>query len=100
MQEFLEAGYTTLMSGGGPVPGIIELKRRVEPGRSKGRASSRRAASIPTTSRPRRWRARRCKQYAKAGIEIIKARIDPEPTPQQIAIWRPSWTRARSTSST
>ena len=23
MQEFLEAGYTTLMSGGGPVPGII-----------------------------------------------------------------------------
>jgi dihydroorotase-like cyclic amidohydrolase len=26
MQEFLEAGYTTLMSGGGPVPGIVQLK--------------------------------------------------------------------------
>src|SRR6185436_10415187 len=36
MQEFLEAGYTTLMSGGGPVPGIVELKRRIEAGTLKG----------------------------------------------------------------
>src|SRR6185503_16402593 len=27
MQEFLDAGFTTLMSGGGPMPGIMELKR-------------------------------------------------------------------------
>ena len=32
MQEFLDAGYTTLMSGGGPFPGILELKRRVDTG--------------------------------------------------------------------
>ena len=36
MREFLEAGYTTLMSGGGPFPGILELKRRVESGALKG----------------------------------------------------------------
>jgi imidazolonepropionase-like amidohydrolase len=36
MQEFLDAGYTTLMSGGGRVPGIIELKRRVDSGALKG----------------------------------------------------------------
>src|SRR3970040_1073788 len=29
LQEFLEAGYTTLMSGGGPVPGIVPLEGRV-----------------------------------------------------------------------
>ena len=29
MQEFLDAGYTTLMSGGGPVPGIVQLKERI-----------------------------------------------------------------------
>ena len=32
MQEFLDAGFTTLMSGGGPMPGIMELKRRIDSG--------------------------------------------------------------------
>ena len=36
MQEFLDAGYTTLMSGGGPVPGIIQLKDRIDKGELKG----------------------------------------------------------------
>ena len=36
LQEFLEAGYTTLMSGGGPVPGIVQLKDRIEKGQLKG----------------------------------------------------------------
>ena len=36
MQEFLEAGYTTLMSGGGPVPGIVQLKEKIEKGEIKG----------------------------------------------------------------
>ena len=33
MQEFLDAGYTTLMSGGGPMPGISELSDAWTPGR-------------------------------------------------------------------
>lgn len=36
MQEFLDAGYTTLLSGGGPVPGILELKQRIDSGQLKG----------------------------------------------------------------
>ena len=36
MQEFLDAGFTTLMSGGGPMPGIMELKRRIDSGELKG----------------------------------------------------------------
>ena len=36
MQEFLEAGYTTLLAGGGPAEGNLELKRRIDSGRLKG----------------------------------------------------------------
>ena len=77
MQEFLEAGYTTLMSGGGPVPGIVQLKERIEKGRSRGRGSSRRAAPIRTTSRPPEEARRQVQMLEKAGVEIIKARIEP-----------------------
>ena len=41
MQEFLEAGYTTLMSGGGPVPGI------------------RQGGLIPAISKQKNWHARK-----------------------------------------
>src|SRR6187455_1075946 len=36
MQEFLEAGYTTLLAGGGPAEGNVELKRRIDSGQLKG----------------------------------------------------------------
>ena len=36
MQEFLEAGYTTLLAGGGPAEGNLELKRRIDSGQLKG----------------------------------------------------------------
>src|SRR4030095_8042027 len=36
MQEFLEAGYTTLLAGGGPAEGNLELKRRIDSGGLKG----------------------------------------------------------------
>jgi imidazolonepropionase-like amidohydrolase len=36
MQEFLEAGYTTLVSGGGAAEPIVELKKRVDAGQIKG----------------------------------------------------------------
>ena len=36
MQEFLEAGYTTLVSGGGPAEPVLELKRRIDSGQLKG----------------------------------------------------------------
>jgi imidazolonepropionase-like amidohydrolase len=36
MREFLEAGYTTLLSGGGAAEPILELKKRIESGQIKG----------------------------------------------------------------
>ena len=77
MQEFLEAGYTTLMSGGGPVPGILELKRRVDSGVlvgpriiTSGRVDP---SNFPTPDAARA----EVRRLADLGIEIIKARIEP-----------------------
>lgn len=36
MREFLEAGYTTLVSGGGASEPVLELKRRIDSGQLKG----------------------------------------------------------------
>ena len=40
MREFLEAGYTTLLHGGGTLPGVIEFRRRVASGPRAIRALS------------------------------------------------------------
>ena len=76
MQEFLEAGYTTLMSGGGPVPGIIQLKEQIESGEltgpriiTSGRAD---LGNFKTTEEARA----QVQKLAQAGVEIIKARLD------------------------
>jgi imidazolonepropionase-like amidohydrolase len=36
MREFLEAGYTTLLSGGGAAEPVLELKKRIDSGQMKG----------------------------------------------------------------
>lgn len=36
MQQFLDAGYTTILSGAGPVPGILDLKQMIDSGKMKG----------------------------------------------------------------
>ena len=78
MREFLESGFTTLMSGGGPVPGIVELKRRVNSGTltgprivTSGRADPERFANADEARAAVR-------ELAAAGVEIIKARVAPE----------------------
>ena len=78
MQEFLEAGYTTLMSGGGPVPGIIQLKARIERGDLKGpRIITSGRADVANFKTEEEARAQ-VRKLAQAGVEIIKARIDPD----------------------
>jgi imidazolonepropionase-like amidohydrolase len=86
MQEFLEAGYTTLMSGGGPVPGILQLKERIDTGRLKGPriiTSGRADPSLFKTEEQARAEVRR---LARLGVEIIKARIEPAADPQEVAM--------------
>ncbi|HSG65867.1 MAG TPA: amidohydrolase family protein [Gammaproteobacteria bacterium] len=77
MREFLEAGFTTLMSGGGPVPGILELKRRVESGELEGpRIITSGRADPDNYPTPAEARAR-VQMLAGLGVEIIKARVEP-----------------------
>jgi len=77
MQEFLEAGYTTLMSGGGPVPGIVQLKERIDRGELKGpRIVTSGRADPANVKTPAAARAQ-VQALAKARVEIIKAAISP-----------------------
>lgn len=86
MQEFLETGYTTLMSGGGPVPGIIELKQRVEKGQIKGPRIITSGRADPANFKTAEEARAQVQTLAKAGVEIIKASIDPEAPAEQAAM--------------
>lgn len=88
LQEFLEAGYTTLMSGGGPVPGIVQLKERIEKGQLKGpRIITSGRADPDGFKTPEDARAQ-VQKLAQARVEIIKARIEPPATDQEVAMLR------------
>lgn len=86
MQEFLEAGYTTLMSGGGPVPGIVELKQRVEKGQVKGPRIITSGRADPDGFKTEADARAQVRKLAQAGVEIIKARIEPDANPQETAM--------------
>ena len=76
MQEFLEAGYTTLMSGGGPVPGIVQLKEQIERGDLTGpRIITSGRVDVGNLKTAEEARAQ-VQKLAQAGVEIIKARLD------------------------
>jgi enamidase len=86
MREFLEAGYTTLMSGGGPFPGILELKRRVDAGELQGPRIITSGRVDPDNFKTGDLARAEVRKQAQAGIEIIKARIDPRPSDEQKTI--------------
>jgi imidazolonepropionase-like amidohydrolase len=86
MQEFLEAGYTTLMSGGGPVPGIVQLKDRIEKGEIKGPRIVTSGRADPDSFKTEAEARAGVRQIAKAGVEIVKARIDPPAEAAQLAM--------------
>jgi imidazolonepropionase-like amidohydrolase len=88
MQEFLEAGYTTLMSGGGPVPGIVQLKDRIEKGQMKGPRIVTSGRADPDNFKTQEEARAQVQMLKKAGVEIIKARIEPPAAEQQLAILR------------
>ena len=78
MQEFLDAGYTTLMSGGGPMPGIMELKRRIDSGELKGPRVITSGRADPGNFKTADEARAAVRALAAAGVEIIKASVTPE----------------------
>src|SRR5687768_2740998 len=86
MQEFLESGYTTLMSGGGPIPGIVQLKQRIEKGEIKGPRIITSGRADPDSFKTEADARAGVQQLAKAGVEIVKARIDPPAEAAQVAM--------------
>ena len=84
MQEFLEAGYTTLMSGGGPVPGIVELKRRVDSGQLQGPRIITSGRADPANFKTPEAARAQVRMLAQAGVEIIKAAINPDPSAESL----------------
>jgi imidazolonepropionase-like amidohydrolase len=86
MQEFLEAGYTTLMSGGGPVPGIVQLRDRIEKGEIKGPRIITSGRADPDGFKTDEEARAAVRVLAQAGVEIIKARIEPGAIPREVAM--------------
>jgi imidazolonepropionase-like amidohydrolase len=86
MQEFLEAGYTTLMEGGGALPGIIQLKEKIDKGEIKGPRIITSARADPGNFKTPESARARVQELAKGGVEIIKAAISPKATPDEVAI--------------
>jgi imidazolonepropionase-like amidohydrolase len=76
MQEFLEAGYTTLMSGGGPVPGIVQLQQKITGGELQGPRIITSGRVDPGNFITEELARAEVGKMAAAGVEIIKARID------------------------
>jgi imidazolonepropionase-like amidohydrolase len=85
MQEFLEAGYTTLLAGGGPAEGNLELKRRIDSGQLKGPRVIPAAAVNLNSGTPDQARAE-LRRLAGLGIRFIgEETINPNPpTPTQL----------------
>ena len=86
LQEFLEAGYTTLMSGGGPVPGIVQLKERIEKGQLKGPRIITSGRADPDSFKTADEARAQVQKLAQARVEIIKARIEPPAADAQVAM--------------
>jgi imidazolonepropionase-like amidohydrolase len=85
MQEFLDAGYTTLLAGGGPAEGNLELKRRIDSGQLKGPRVIPAAQINLSTGTPDQARAE-LRRLAALGIRFIgEETINPKPpTPTQL----------------
>jgi imidazolonepropionase-like amidohydrolase len=77
MQEFLDAGFTTLMSGGGPMPGIMELKRRIDSGALKGPRVITSGRADPANFKTAEEARAAVRALAAAHVEIVKAAVTP-----------------------
>ncbi len=88
MQEFLDAGYTTLMEGGGRVPAIIQLKDKIEKGEINGPRIITSGRADPAMFKTEATARAQVQMLAAAGVEIVKANITPAATDEEVAILR------------
>jgi imidazolonepropionase-like amidohydrolase len=84
MQEFLEAGFTTLLAGGGPAEGNLELKQRIDADVLKGPRVIPAERVDLNQSTPEEARSE-LRRLAQLGIQFIgEESLDPEPSPKQL----------------
>jgi imidazolonepropionase-like amidohydrolase len=84
MKEFLDAGYTTLLSGGGPVPGILQLKEKVDSGELQGPRIIASGQVSLTNLTPDQARAE-VRRLAGLGIKFIgEEGLSIQPKPQEV----------------
>jgi imidazolonepropionase-like amidohydrolase len=88
MQALLEAGYTTILSGGGPADGNITLRDRIEKGEINGPRiiPSGRIALANSTPEAARAEIRRLAQLGVKYTGEIALTPVPGPTPQEIEV--------------
>lgn len=76
MQEYLDAGFTTLMSGGGPVPGILQLRDMIDNRELAGPRIITSGRADPGNLASAEQARERVRYLAGTGVEIIKARLE------------------------
>ena len=86
LQEFFDAGYTTLMEGGGQIPGTMQLKEKIEKGELKGPRIITSARADPSDYKTEEEARARVRQIKQAGVDIVKARIEPPADPKEVAM--------------
>ena len=88
MQALLEAGYTTVLSGGGPAEGNIVLRDRIDKGELNGPRiiPSGRIALANSTPESARAEVRRLAQLGVKYTGEISLTPVPGPTPQEIEV--------------
>jgi imidazolonepropionase-like amidohydrolase len=100
MQQLLEAGYTTVLSGGGPAEGNITLRDHIEKGVINGPRIIP-SGSVRLTSTPEQARAE-VRKMAAMGIKFtgeISLTPKPSPPPQELETLRAIVTRGRKQAS-
>ena len=81
MQQLLEAGYTTILSGGGPAEGNLTLKDHIEKGIIKGPRISPSGRVDLVDNTPEKARAE-VQRLAKLGVKFIgEMALTPKPGP-------------------
>jgi len=88
MQEFLDAGYTTLLAGSGPAPEELELKKRIDSGALQGPRVIPAERVNLAKSTPEEGRAE-VRRLAAMGIKFIgEETVSPKPTDHELEVLR------------